>query len=74
MLRVLARRARGSAGQPATQEDEQEAIHLGKRGCFVHTILCYLNKFLLEIRCALHKVTTQERPVGGGKRGGVSYI
>ena len=29
-----------------------------------------LSKIRLKIRCALHKVTTQERPVGGGKEGG----
>ena len=73
-VRVLAPRGRGSAGQTSTQEDERHAIHLGKRGCFVLTILCYLANICVQIRCALHKVTTQERPVGGGKRGGVSYI
>ena len=70
VLRVLAPRGRGSAGQTSTQEDEPDAFHLGKRGCFVLTILCYLANICVQIRCALHKVTTQERPVGGGKRGG----
>ena len=74
-VRALAPRGRGSAGQTSTQEDEPDAFHLGKRGCFVLTILCYLSNIGVQIRCALHKVTTQERPVGGGKReGGIMYI
>ena len=44
-------------------------VHMGKRGRF----LMKLYRICVQIRCALHKVTTQERP-GGGERGGVSYI
>ena len=67
---VLDGHVRGWAGDKSTPKVGQHAIHLGKRGCFVLTILCYLANICVQIRCALHKVTTQELPVEGGKEGG----
>ena len=67
---ILDGHVRGWAGDKSTPKVGQHAIHLGKRGCFVLTILCYLANICVQIRPALHKVTTQERSVGGGKEGG----
>ena len=48
--------------------------NIEKNRCFYIKILTRQHRILCQIRCALHIVTTQERPVGGGKRGGILYL
>ena len=46
-----------------------------EKNLVIQTYILYdILKIIAKIRCALHKVTTQERPVRGGKRGGILYL
>ena len=66
---VLARRYRDI-------KSHKEANTSEKIGWIIPNMLYDCYSICFQIRCAVHKVTTQERTVGGGKEGGyfIFYI